>query len=542
MPDITLAELNKKNLELAKTDRNLAFSTYPELLYPILLKPCTVRMLMVTDAGGSFTDADFGLTELIDVLSVSPGPYVRFAVTKAHRSAVASNADILSFKFDTTDLTKFDQIWMIAVGRTGIGLSQSELKAIATFMDSGGGVFATGDHEILGVDMCGGVPRVRSMRKWHWPNPGPNGEPIAPAVDGATHLDTNQVGHDASLTFDDQSDDVPQQVSPVMHSIWSPHFFVRRRAPHPLLCGPKGILRYLPDHPHEGECYVPSDLTKTFTFSGYTTTEYPILSGTTRLEPEIVARGQSGGPGIGTKSTPANRTFGSIGAYDGHRVNVGRVVVQSTWHHLFNINLKGVPGNADPVKRHGFYATPQGLAKYEDIKAYFRNIAVWLAPPASQSCMRWRALWATRWDSRLFMDLRPYKNLAEVDLEEFVRVGGVARDVLGRYATQCTSYHWVLDWLKMVKLRFPFEILEPQVDPRPSDPFVYYYTNLLADASLGALVYALAEKYPEATEEARKFAGKSVDEELMLLAAKTAEASVIRAARESLSQFGRFMQ
>ena len=230
------------------------------------------------------------------------------------------------------------------------------------------------------------------------------------------------------------------------------------------------------------------------------------------------------------------------GAYDGHRVSVGRVVVQSTWHHLFNINLKGVPGNADPVKSQGFYASPQGLAKYEDIKAYFRNIAVWLAPPASQSCMRWRALWATRWDSRLFMDLRPYKNFAEIELEELVRVGGVARDVLGRYATQCTTYLWVLDWLKKVKLRFPFDILEPHVDPRPIDPIVYYYTNLLGDASLGALVYALAEKYPEPTEEARKLAGANIDADLMALAAKTAEARVMRAARESLAQFGQFMQ
>jgi hypothetical protein len=40
---------------------------------------------MVTDSGRLLTDADFGLSELLDVLSVSPDPYVRFAVTKAHR-------------------------------------------------------------------------------------------------------------------------------------------------------------------------------------------------------------------------------------------------------------------------------------------------------------------------------------------------------------------------------------------------------------------------------------------------------------------------
>ena len=62
----TLAELNKEQILRAQTDRRLAFTTYPELLYPIWLKPCKAKILMVTDNGGSFGNSDFGLGELLN--------------------------------------------------------------------------------------------------------------------------------------------------------------------------------------------------------------------------------------------------------------------------------------------------------------------------------------------------------------------------------------------------------------------------------------------------------------------------------------------
>jgi hypothetical protein len=102
------------------------------------------------------------------------------------------------------------------------------------------------------------------------------------------------------------------------------------------------------------------------------------------------------------------RTFGAIRAYDGHRASVGRVVVDATWHHFFNINLTGELGDPGPIKNLGFLATPAGQAAFADIKTYFRNIAVWLARPSNQSGMAWRALWWARWHHVLAMDLRPH--------------------------------------------------------------------------------------------------------------------------------------
>src|SRR5438093_2527534 len=72
------------------------------------------------------------------------------------------------------------------------------------------------------------------------------------------------------------------------------------------------------------------------------------------------------------------RGLGIVGAYDGHRVGVGRVGVDSTWHHWFDINLIGDP-IAPPPKNLGFNASDEGRAHLQNIKAYYRNVATWLA-------------------------------------------------------------------------------------------------------------------------------------------------------------------
>ena len=73
--------------------------------------PCTVRLLLVTDSGGYFDDENFGLGELRRILSASPTPWARFDVTTAHRRSFAS-ADVTNFRFDTHDLSPYDQVWL----------------------------------------------------------------------------------------------------------------------------------------------------------------------------------------------------------------------------------------------------------------------------------------------------------------------------------------------------------------------------------------------------------------------------------------------
>jgi hypothetical protein len=513
-----------------------------------------VAVLIVTDSGGSFGTSAFGLKALVDALSVPPGPWVRFAITRANRR-VDPTADIQNFSFAATDLSQWDEIWLFGVERTnGLALTQQDLRAISQFMDNGGGVFATGDHEDLGVAMCGSILRVRSMRKWHWPNPGPNGEPPAPPVDGLDRLDTLRAGGSAGFQFDDQSDDLPQTISPRMYTSWThPWHLGWQIRPHPVLCGPRGTIRVLPDHPHEGECYVPADLTASLTFDGYTTAEYPTFASGGHLAPEVIATSSiiGGRSAMDVKGAVTPRSFGAIGAWDGHRVSRGRVLVDATWHHFFNINLVGDAGSPDPLKRIGFAASPAGLAAYEDIKAYYRNIAVWIARPECHRCMRWRALWTARWDNRLVMDLRPAyldNGLPSLDLAELLRIGEVARDVLGRIASQCQAELWLID-IGKVLLPKQWPHLDPFVDPwwplppdPPPDPVPWLYANRLVDALLGGAIYALGAEFPVPDRESAKKAEKLNWERVLRPAALVAVKRVREAATQSkrdLDQLGR---
>lgn len=80
------------------------------------------------------------------------------------------------------------------------------------------------------------------------------------------------------------------------------------------------------------------------------------------------------------------RSFGVVGAFDGHRAGVGRVVVDATWHHWFDMNLVGLPAgfplqSDDQRKRLGFTSPEnQGPEHLRRICRYFYNVADWLSP------------------------------------------------------------------------------------------------------------------------------------------------------------------
>jgi hypothetical protein len=231
-------------------------------------------------------------------------------------------------------------------------------------------------------------------------------------------------------------------------------------------------------------------------------------------------------------------SFGVIGAWDGHRVQRGRVVVDATWHHFFNINLVGDAGSPDPPKRLGFLGSPAGEVAFEEIKSYFRNIAVWIARPERHVCMRWRALWACRWNHRLLMDLRPpylERGIGSLDLPELLRVGDLARDVLGRIASRCQVYIWLVDIIKVL-LPKPFPHLEPLVDPwwpvppdPDPDPVPWLHAQTLLDATLGGALYALAAEFPQPDPDQDDKAERLEFEPLLQPAAEVALERVVEA-------------
>lgn len=456
-----------------------------------MIPQTTINVLMVIDSRGTFsTDFPFSLDTLVTLLRAGNEEAV-FTVRRAHRGTdkYADGADIKGFSFDNHPLDQYHELWLFGVGRRPENpLTSSEIEKISIFMQRGGGVFATGDHEDMGWAMCGQLPRVRSMRKWNWPEAGGPDEPVAPPEKAPQRHDTVQRHYgDGNFTLDDQSDDIPQVISP--------HYYPDdgRSAVHPLLTFGGGVITHFPDHPHEGDCYVPDNLTRTFTIDGREHDEYP-AGIPPRTAPEVVAWSTSG-------SRPAERddkgildatTFGAVCAYDGHQQGVGRVVVDATWHHFFGINLKGFAASQ----------TESGKQAYREITQYFMNIGLWLLPRDHVGELWRRASLAVRWHHQVGMGLRTefFDDPDGLTLEllrstgqsalaarpdAFFRLWAGREGIGGRFPRLWALWGDKLDpWL-------------PGTDDRPSPLPV----DLVLQTLVGAIVYGIAATNRELTDD-----------------------------------------
>jgi len=425
---------------------------------------CRLKILLVADRFLYFNNENFGLSELVSTLRAQSTTTYPVTVDLAHRGnpgAARLNGAEPNFNFEFTELKKYHQVWIMAAEtRSSSPISDSERQAIRRFMDEGGGLFATGDHQDLGVSVGGYIPRVRSMRKWFWPNLGPDGEPIAPHGGDATRHDTNREGHDAGFTFNDQADDIPQKTMPrffggIIQSV------------HPVLCAAKGPIDILPDHPHEGECVVPSNVGAMYDIGGDSFREYPDGPGGTPLAPQVIATSTmipgAEVPGSGKPPVPGG-SFGAIGAWDGHRAgNYGRIVVDATWHHFININLTGDRnlGAPDPAvpKSLGFLASTNGLAHLKRIKNYFTNIADWLTPRATRRCFLHRHIW---WVTQQGSFLESHNR------DNIISTGHLALGRLG-WLGPCQRIGFIRDLFYEMALELPWSGLIDPFEPRTDE-------------------------------------------------------------------------
>jgi hypothetical protein len=336
-------------------------------------------------------------------------------------------AEPTPFRFDdpSVDLSSYDEIWLFGyegfdgpnlpigpgTGEPG-GVTDGELAAITNFMQAGGGVFAAGDHDGLGSALCGRIPRVRFMRKWYslfdtsqgipplvelnWPGK------TSARVDTLQRGATDPLGDPLTFFFDNQSDDIPQKLNVLIPS-------------HPAVQGATGVLTVFPDHMHEGEVIVPagaqltrtqaSDASLSFTSAGFV--EFPELAGYQEVpvilatvttgtfdpfHPQLgrfghITKVAEGGPTPNCENNNfsadltvcAVKTTNALAAYDGHNVNVGRIVTDSSFHHYLDLNLIGDPCSVVAVKQQGFNASPAGKAVLKELEAFYVNLANWLA-------------------------------------------------------------------------------------------------------------------------------------------------------------------
>jgi hypothetical protein len=392
-----------------------------------------IRILFVIDGriNESTDPNEFGLGLVLETLRDNGFAWwVRFGVTVRNRS----EPDSFRFTEAGFDIGDFDQVWFFGdlpgtranppevgddiIEQAGnFPLSDPELRIVAEWMERGGGVFATGDHTLLGASMCYRIPRVRTMRRWT----------RAQQVPEFGTMDRNETLVHAPNTseLDMEGDRWPQRIFPVL-SHDAGHFLSFGASPHPLLCGRKGIIDHFPDHMHEGsvvgDAEVPLNLP--LDIPGYAGDEYPIVE--PEVSPTVAGVAAVVPPTFGLQPRPrvvaygltshlsAPRAFPMIGAYDGDPAGIGRVVVDSTWHHWFSYNLVGLRDYSPLV--------------YSGMQDYYRNVAMWLATPEQRARMLFWATWG------VLVGSQPGAFDAVLGVWG---VGQRAVDVLGRTAPQC---------------------------------------------------------------------------------------------------------
>lgn len=489
-----------------------------------------VRILMVADGAIGFDERAFGLSELINrALFPNAFPWEGLEIVTAHRSPEDTSANIPGFRFDKPpkksqyppfNRKNYEQVWLFGV--RGVNAEErvhdeSERKVLMDFMNDGGGVFATGDHQDLGAGLCFEVPRVKHMRKWLFIDGAPPPELKAPDVSDETRIDTLREGFDPGFQFNDQSDRIPNRIHPKFRIIKS---FIGPE-PHPLLGYRDSVVSVLPDHMHEGECIVPTELDmKKVKFGNDVYDEFPPIHGKdARLPPDVVAVSTSAG-GVLTDIRnigPTNpRCYNVIVAYDGDLVDkvvnekrlgqrVGRVVVDSSFHHFLNINLNGT-GSGDPFKR-GFYDSfGRPTRDYFAILQYYRNIVAWLAPPEVRRKYYTNMILAVRYMPPLIEEIHSIKDPSPGDK---LRAGVLTRKAITERFSQAEATQCTLAVISILPEKAR-AVLEPFINPwLPAELREDVWTVLLnaetiSTFCLGWAMQNLASSLPETPDEVDK--------------------------------------
>lgn len=296
-------------------------------------------------------------------IDMTPGPDDPHYENFQYRSEKSGGGKILD---------DYQVVFLFAVGAFGT-IPDEELAELHRWMDAGGGIFATGDHDTLGERLASRVPRVGTMRKWT------NADGV-PSGTGADRLDTNQpdptvpgqINGTVTVPITAQRDEYPQRIDWIPVRTQNLSVFSRVNYPHEVLCHPSlGPIDIMPDHPHEGECVVPSAIAYgakvKYGDPASAPVEYPTDAGH-QEKPVIIARGRNAHEYEQAKGALNPKIFDMISVYDGHKSNVGRVVVDSTWHHWYGMNIDGL--------------IAAGGSNWDKIGRYFLNVAKYLAPPS----------------------------------------------------------------------------------------------------------------------------------------------------------------
>lgn len=271
------------------------------------------------------------LREQLNALKDEAGAALCEVVARDREQNADGNDPVLS-ALDTSD---FDELWLFAVD-VGDGLSEKDCEGITRFRQRGGGLLAVRDHQDLGSSLCA-LGGVGAAHFFHSRQPEPD--------EARWRRDDPYTTSISYPNYHSGRNGDYQEVTPVEPV----HELLRNPS------SPGGVIKFFPSHPHEGAVGVPAG----------------------ERHARVIATG---------KSKATGQTFNLAVAFErerdeqGHRL--GRAVAESSFHHFVDYNLdtqKGSPSFVTEPPGDGFRREPD---KLEDIRAYIRALALWLAPPA----------------------------------------------------------------------------------------------------------------------------------------------------------------
>jgi hypothetical protein len=426
-----------------------------------------IRILIYTD-DVRVADSDstsFGIGLLRKFLDAHQPAFGKVTLVRVNRNSEPCPTDHALNRL--TDLLKssdsFDQIWFfgmhladlteaVCLNSTQDGgpeseLTDAEVDYLCKVWMKTGGVLVTGDHSVpsppkakdpallkrlsLGRALGRRVPRAHQLRTW---DGGPTNRP--PLLT----YNTLQPDCDSDLNNEDGlEDDVkPQNIILLRYNLSGE--LDPEGKPHILFAyNRKCMIDVFPDHMHEGELVNP----ETLTLDG----DWPARG----PKPLVVA--------VGTDKRNG-KTYNLVSTYNGLDGEAGRIVADSTWHHYFNMNLKG-------------FSSDMSKGSVGDrIGQYYGNLAVWLSSKEKRQKMANAMFW---W---LYTHPRMREEASSEPLDDneqalsVLGIGSVALQLLAQITSPCEIHELLLAHTpKKLLLESPallYPLNSSTVNPLPS--------------------------------------------------------------------------
>lgn len=253
-----------------------------------------------------------------------------FVVTARDRETDAAGDDVVLSQLDTSD---FDELWLFAVD-PGTGMTENDCVGVTRFRQRGGGILATRDHQDLGSSICN-IGGVGAAHFFHTQHTDPDESQHARDDQGTTSISWPNYHSGSNGDY--------QRITAVEPE----HELLRDPA------APDRVIEYFLAHPHEGGVGVPPD----------------------ESHARVIATGTSKVTG-----RPFNLAVAFERALDKHGNTLGRAVAESSFHHFVDYNWDPELGCPSFVEESPGDEIKREPHKLEDIKAYIRNLALWLAP------------------------------------------------------------------------------------------------------------------------------------------------------------------